>query len=127
MNDLVAARELLSRRLAEAIETDPIGALPTIAALQKELDGHLREAVRTAALNSSWREIAGALGVSKQAAHQRFKIYGKGVAEEMKTEHRAMKQARRNGDADQAAKAQARRNELADHLRTAARGLKNQG
>ncbi len=106
---------------------DPIGALPTIVALQKEIDEHLRDAVRAAALNSSWREIAGALGVSKQAAHQRFKVYATGVAEEMKTEHRAMKRARRDGDAGQAAKAQARRNDLADNLRTAARTLKDQG
>ncbi len=127
MNDLLATRELLSRQLAEAIATDPIEAVPAIAALQKEIAEHLREAVRAAALSSSWREIAGALGVSKQAAHQRFRTYAKDVAEEMKIEHRAMRQARRNGDVDQAAKACARRDELADHLRTAARTLKQQG
>jgi GAF domain-containing protein len=80
--------------------------------------------VRHAALSSSWREIATALGVSKQAAHQRFKAYAKDVATELKTEQRAMKQARRNGDADEAAKARARRDELAANLRTAARELK---
>jgi DNA-directed RNA polymerase specialized sigma subunit len=126
MNDLLTTRELLFRQLAQAIATDPIGALPTIAALQKKTDEHLREAVRSAARNSSWQEIASALGVSKQAAHQRFRAYAKGMAKEMKTEHRAMKQARRTGDADQAAKARARRNELADQLRTAARTLKDQ-
>lgn len=124
MNDLVATRELLSQQLAKAIATDPIGALPTIAALQKDTDKHLREAVRAAALSASWREIAGALGVSKQAAHQRFKVYAKGVAREMTTEHRAMKRAGRSGDADEAAKARARRDELAGNLRTAARALR---
>jgi AsnC-type helix-turn-helix domain len=127
MNDLCTTRELLSRQLAEAIATDPISALPIIAALQRDTDEHLREAVRQAAPRSSWREIATALGVSKQAAHQRFRAYAKGVADEMKTEHRAMRQARRNGDADQAAQARARRDELAAHLRTAARALKDQG
>lgn len=127
MNDLRATTELLSRQLAEAVANDPITALPIIAALQRDTDEHLREAVRQAAPGSSWREIAGALGVSKQAAHQRFKAYAKGVTDEIKTEHRAMKQARRNGDADRAAGARARRDELAAHLRTAAKTLKDQG
>jgi hypothetical protein len=127
MDDLRATRELLSRQLEEAIAADPLGALPTIAALQRETDEHLREAVRHAAVSSSWREIAAALGVSKQAAHQRFKTYAKDMAKDIKTEHRAMKQARRSGDADQAATARARRDELAAQLRTAARALKDEG
>ncbi|MGI8712089.1 MAG: hypothetical protein ACR2NR_02685 [Solirubrobacteraceae bacterium] len=126
MNDLLATRELLSRQLADAIATSPVGALPVIASLQKETDEYLREAVRHAALTSSWSEIAAALGVSKQAAHQRFRAYAKGVAGEIKTEHRAIKQARRNGDALQAAAARARRDKLADHLRTAAKTLNGQ-
>jgi DNA invertase Pin-like site-specific DNA recombinase len=126
MNDLDITRERLSRQLAEAIDADPIGVLPVITALQKETDEHLREAVRRAARSSSWSEIATALGVSKQAAHQRFKAYATGVAEEMKTQHRAAKQARRNGDAALAAESKARRDELATQLRTAARSLKDQ-
>jgi hypothetical protein len=126
LNDLDATRELLSRQLTEAVATDAIGALPVITALQKETDEHLREAVRQAAGSSSWREIASALGVSKQAAHQRFRAYATGVADEMKVHHRAMKQARRDGDTDQAATARARRDELAAQLRTAARALKDQ-
>jgi uncharacterized membrane protein YqiK len=125
MDDLRTTRELLSRQLAEAIATDPLGTLPYIAALQRETDQHLREAVRQAALSASWREIAAALGVSKQAAHQRFKAYAKDVANEIRGEHRAMKRARRNGDADEAAKARARRDELTGQLRTAARALKD--
>src|ERR1700682_660693 len=100
VNDLNTTRELLSRQLTEAIATDAIGALPIITAHQKETDEHLREAVRHAAGSSSWREIASALGVSKQAAHQRFRAYANGVADEMKVHHRAMKQARRDGDTD---------------------------
>jgi predicted DNA-binding protein YlxM (UPF0122 family) len=126
MSDLDATRERLSRQLTEAIATDPVGALPVITELQKETDEHLREAVRQAALSSSWSEIATALGVSKQAAHQRVKTYAKGVADEMKTHHRAIKQARRNGDIGQAAQSQARRDELAAQLRSAARELKDQ-
>jgi len=71
-------------------------------------------------------EIATALGVSKQAAHQRFKTYAKGVADEMKTHHRAARQARRDGDTARATQSKARRDELATQLRAAARALKDQ-
>jgi hypothetical protein len=123
-SELSTTREVLSRQLSEAIARDPIGALPFIAALQKETEQHLREAVRLAALTSSWREIATALGVSKQAAHQRFKVYAKGVTDDLKTHHRAMQEAHRRGDSAEAARARTRRDELADQLRTAARALK---
>lgn len=127
MNDLNATRELLFRQLTEAIATDAIGALPVITALQQETDEHLREAVRHAAGSASWSQIATALGVSKQAAHQRFRAYAKGVGDEMKVHQRAIKRARRNGDHDQALKARARVKELAVELRTAARSLNDQG
>ena len=91
MDDLLAAREQLSRQLAQAISTDPISALSTIAALQRETDEYLRHAVAVASGNSSWREIADALGVSKQAAHQRFRTYAQAVAREMKTEQRRVR------------------------------------
>jgi hypothetical protein len=126
MSDLDVTREQLSRQLAERIATDPIGVLPIITALQQQTDEHLREAVRRAALSCSWREIATALGVSKQAAHQRFRAYAKGVADEMKTHHRAAKHARRDGDTAQAAQSKARRDELATQLRSAARSLKDE-
>src|SRR3954471_8147611 len=126
MNDLDATRELLSTQLTEAIATDALGALPTIVALQRETDEHLREAVRRAALGSSWSEIASELGVSKQAAHQRFKAYAKDVAAELKAEHRAMKRSRREGDAVAAEQARARRDDLTAQLRTAAKALKDQ-
>jgi hypothetical protein len=44
----------------------------------------------------------------------------------MKAEHRARKRARRNGDVAQAEEARARRDDLANQLRTAARTLKDQ-
>jgi predicted DNA-binding protein YlxM (UPF0122 family) len=128
VTNLNATRELLSRQLTEAIASDAIGTIPIITALQKETDQHLRDAVRQAADRSSWSEIATALGVSKQAAHQRFRAYAKGdVADEMKMQRRAIKQARRNGEADQVVKARERVEELADQLRTVARSLKDHG
>jgi len=125
-NDLESTRELLSHQLTEAIAADAIGALPIIAAIQKDIDERLRDAVRQAARSSSWREIATGLGVSKQAAHQRFRAYARDVAGEMKVHRRTIKQARRNGDDDQATAARARVEELASEIRTAARSLKDQ-
>ncbi len=124
MDDLHAARENLSRRLSEAIAADPLGVLPTIVAIQREADAHLREAVRQAALTASWSEIASELGVSKQAAHQRFKAYAKDVTADIKREHRAMKRSRRAGDAEEAAQARARRDRLVEDLRSAAEDLR---
>ncbi len=126
MDDLSATRELLSQQLAEAIATDPLRALPVIAEIQKETGDHLQEAVRQASSSSSWAQIATALGVSKQAAHQRFNAYAKDVTHEIKSEHRAMKRARRNGDADQAATARARRDDLIAELKTSAKALADQ-
>jgi hypothetical protein len=123
--DLDTTRELLSHQLSEAIAADPSGALTVITALQRDAEEHLREAVRRAAADSSWREIAAGLGVSRQAAHQRFRIYAKGVAEELKERQRAVKQAQRSGDADRATSERARRDELVTNLRTAARELRD--
>ena len=80
MSDLGATRELLSKQVAEAIAVDPVRALSVIADLQRDTDRFLREAVREAAVNSSWAEIARELKVSKQAAHQRFKAYAKSTS-----------------------------------------------
>jgi hypothetical protein len=63
--------------------------LPIITALQKETNEHLREAVRQAALSSSWSEIATALGVSKQAAHS--KALRDELAAQLRTAARALK------------------------------------
>ena len=125
MEDLETTRDLLDRQLTAAVVEDPLGALPGIVALQRVTDQHLREAVKQATVKSSWSAIATELGVSKQAAHQRFKAYAKEVAVELKSEHRAMKSARRAGDTEQAVKAKARRDELAANLRTAAKALKD--
>jgi hypothetical protein len=126
MNDLTATRKLLSQQLSAAVEQDPIGTLPAIVALREDIDSHLREAVRRATATSSWREIAEELGVSKQAAHQRFKAFQKDMAGQIKSEHKAMKRARRRGDSTGAAQAKGRRDELVTDLKTAAKDLKTQ-
>lgn len=123
MGDLDATREILKQQLRDAIATDPVAALSTIAELQRDADEYLREAVRQAATSSSWSEIAKQLSVSKQAAHQRFKAYAKDATRQMKNEHRAMQRARRAGDADVAAKARAPRDDLAAELKASAKAL----
>ena len=127
MSDLLQTRELLSQQVHAAIAADPRSALPTIAELHKDTGNYLRDAVAAASIDSSWSEIADAIGVSKQAAHQRFKAYAKDVTAEIKHEHRAMKRSRRDGKADQAAQARARRDQLIADLRSAADELKTQG
>ena len=126
MDDLAATRGLLYRQLDEAIATDALGTLPFIVELKRGTDDRLREAVRSATAGASWSEIAAELGVSKQAAHQRFKHFAKGVQTEIKAEHRAMKQAQRRGDAAEAAEARARRDGLVDQLKSAAKDLKTE-
>ena len=46
MDDLRGTRELLSKQLATAIATDPIGALPMIVGLQKDTEEHRQQISR---------------------------------------------------------------------------------
>ncbi len=62
----------LDAELHARIAEDPLGALSTITELRHALQGHEREAVFRALETHSWREVGEALGVSKQAAFQRF-------------------------------------------------------
>ena len=117
-------RDQLNESASAAIARDPVGALPAIVAIQKDTEQYLRDAVRSAARTSSWREIAEALGTSRQAAHQRFRAYVGDAAVQMKAEHRAMKKARRIGDHAAAEQARARRDALAAGVRSAAEAMK---
>lgn len=124
MDEINQTLEHLNEQLAHAITADPIAAIPVIAAIHQESGEQLQEAVRAASGTASWSQIGEALGVSKQAAHQRFKDLATGLAGEIKAEHRAMKHARRRGDRAGATAAKARRDELAIELRREATQLK---
>lgn len=70
-------RELESSRALEAelqarISDAPLAALSAITQLRHALQEREREAVFRALETHSWREVGDALGVSKQAAFQRF-------------------------------------------------------
>jgi hypothetical protein len=65
-------RSALNDRISVEVDADPIAALRTISAVQTDLDGHQERAVRAAAQEHSWAAIGEALGVSRQAAHEKF-------------------------------------------------------
>jgi hypothetical protein len=82
MTDLTTTLHELDEHLTAAIAADPLRALRDIATVQHDVETHRHSAVRAAAPRHSWTEIGAALGVSKQAAHQKF-------ADELKREIKA--------------------------------------
>jgi hypothetical protein len=66
------------RAYARRVAAGDLDALGDLARLREELDGHLTDAV--AALRNdwaySWQEIAQVLGISRQAAQQRWRKAG---------------------------------------------------
>lgn len=81
-NDRSAAVDTLDAELRERTVADPLAALTHIVSIRELLAEREREAVRAAIANHTWRELGNALGVSKQAAFQRF---GKDWAVGLKT------------------------------------------
>jgi hypothetical protein len=122
MSDLKTLREELDRELRDATRADPLIALTTIAAVQSDVTTRQREAVRAAASSHSWKEIGAALGVSKQAAHQRFaKEWAETLKSELQDEQRALKAVLRAGDRDTATTAASKLDALIDEFKTANR------
>src|SRR5215469_13376768 len=62
----------LDAELRQLIADDPLTALSRITELRSEIAQREREAVMRALEEHTWREVGAALGVSKQAAFQRF-------------------------------------------------------
>ncbi len=87
------AHAVIKQFLAQA-GGDALRELGLTLSLQKQLDVLQLQAVRNAALAHSWSEIGSALGVTKQAAHRKFVHL---LAEDVKTQKRALKQAQRAG------------------------------
>jgi len=64
--------EALDTELRRGIAEDPLVALAAMTALRQAIQEREREAVFHALETRTWREVGEALGVSKQAAFQRF-------------------------------------------------------
>lgn len=112
--------ELLSRQLDDAAAADPLLALRAVTEVQAVVEDHQQRAVRAAAQTHSWTEIGAALGVSKQAAHQRFaKPWAQKLKGELKGEAVALKTAWRALDPEGVAAATAKRDAVIDEFKAA--------
>jgi hypothetical protein len=72
MERLTIAGKTLDVELESAIAADPLDALTGITEIRALVSDREREAVRRALDDHTWAEVGNALGVSKQAAFQRF-------------------------------------------------------
>ncbi len=125
MDEIAETRALLNQRLDEVLAADPLAALSAIGEVQRDVAVRQGAAVRVAVQRHTWSEIGAALGVSRQAAHQRFaKEWAKTLQAEVKAEVRAFKVAMREGDARAAGQAERRRDALIAELQGASRRWK---
>jgi hypothetical protein len=88
MDDITTTRHTLDAQLQAQIGSDPLSALRSLHGIRTIVADREREAVRSSLENHTWAEIGQALGVSKQAAYQRF---GKAWAAEVKAEMRTLR------------------------------------
>jgi hypothetical protein len=122
MDEFTKAREVMNEELREAARKDPLHALTAVGAVERDIAARRRDAVRAAVQHHSWAEIGEALGVSKQAAHQRFaKEWAETLKGEIKAAHAELKAARRDGANERAAVASTRRAAIVAEFKNANR------
>jgi hypothetical protein len=125
MEDIETTRRQLDRQLRAAVAGDPLQALQVIGDVGRDLAARQAEAVRGAVQRHTWGEIGTALGVTRQAAHQRFaKVWGETLKGELKTAAGAYKTAARHGTPADAASAKAHMNALIEEFKGASRRRK---
>jgi hypothetical protein len=117
MTDLSTTLHELDEHLTTAIAADPLQALRDLATVQRDVDSHQRKAVRAAAPRHSWTEIGEALGVSKQAAHQKF---ADELKREIKAEAKTFKTAMKKLELREAADAKDKLDAAIDEFKQAA-------
>jgi hypothetical protein len=111
--DITETYATLDQQLGAEVARDPLQALSAIGQARQIIDSQQRRAVRVAVQGHSWAEIGTAMGVSKQAAHQKFaRAWVDEIKAEVKAASAAAKAARREGDHEGAATAKARVDEL---------------
>lgn len=66
------ARDALVRELDAFVDRDPLAALELIGALHHDIADLQVRAARSVAQTHSWQAVGDALGVSRQAAHQKY-------------------------------------------------------
>jgi hypothetical protein len=127
MDELSRTRQELNRQLDAAISTAPLDALAAIAATQQDLSAHQLAAVRAAVPDHTWADIGKALGVTKQAAQQRYaREWANALKEELKTEVKAMRSALRSDEPEVAAAARAKRSAAISEFKAVHRRAKQQ-
>ena len=103
----------LDLQLGAEVARDPLRALSAIGQAKQIIDTQQRHAVRAAVQDHSWAEIGAAMGVTRQAAHQKFsRVWVEEIKAELKAASATAKLARREGDLERAATAKAKINDL---------------
>jgi hypothetical protein len=125
MEDLERTRTLLNHQLDEIVTAEPLAALSAIGGVQRDVQARQGTAVRAAVQQHSWAEIGEALGVSKQAAHQKFaKQWAETLKNEIKDESRTLKAALREGPPEAAVASKARLDAVIAEFKNAGRRRK---